>query len=241
MKARKEVRDTLKGKTLFLIGNWKGHRVGALPAEVLGRLNVSDLSAWETDGDLSFLMSAEGVLDLKLVSKKKVDLAPLSSLSGITSLVLRLPQNVSQDFDFESLAALKTLDADWNAGFRGLWQHPAIRRLTLDGIKRIKAIDVSSMNCLEQLSIRNSLSLESLDLGVRNLEKLSLHFLPKLNEVLGQVFLESVTHLSVTGLKRIQAKWFRAFRALRIVEVGMNDQISRADFDCSLDHFLRMP
>jgi hypothetical protein len=241
MKVRKEIRDTLKGRTLFLLGNWTGHRVGVLPSEVSGQLQVSDLSAWETDGNLSFLTTAVGVTDLKLVSHKKVDLTPLSSLGGITNLVLRLPQNVSQGFDFESLPELETLDADWNAGFRGLWQHPTIKCLTLDGIKRIKAIDVSSMKQLKQLSIRNSVSVESLDLGDLNLDKLSLLSLPKLSKVLGQVFFESVTHLSVTRLKGIDAKWFRAFRALRIIEVGMKDQITKAEFDCSPDQFVRMP
>jgi hypothetical protein len=239
--ATKNVRETLKGNVLFLKGNWKGRRIGPLPPEVSGRLTVSDTAGWVTDGDLSFLETADGLKDLKVISHKRVDLSPLSSLHGIANLVLRLPQNASQAFDFETLPFLVELDIDWNGGFHGIWQHPSISMLTIDGIKGVSEVDVSLMKGLKQICLRSTSSLRSLNLGDQRLEKLSLHHLPKLSEVLGRNYLESVCHLSVTGLGAMEGDWFHAFRALRVVEVGMKDQISRDNFDCFLPHFLRMP
>ena len=175
MKPEKETRQTVKGKTLFLKGNWRGCEIGALPPGVSGRLRLSVHSGWESDGNLEFLRTASGVIDLKLVSLKKVDLEPLTALVNLQRLTLRLHPNYVQRFHFGALRRLKDLDIEWNAGFDGVWQNPILEVLKVNGIKRVEMVDVSRMKRLRTLSIRNSRSVQELDMGqIRNLQKLSL-------------------------------------------------------------------
>ena len=242
MKPKKEIRTTIKGKTLFLTGNWSGLKVGPLPADVSGRMQVSVHSGWESDGSIEFLRTASGVTDLKLISLKKLNLEPLATLVDLDTLTVHLHANYVQRFHFGVLNMLKTLDITWNEGFSGVWQSPVLDSLKVDGIKKDKTIDVSLMKSLRILSIRNSRSVQRLDIGeVKTLQKLSLLLLPKLKSIQGTYFGDSVTHLSVTGLKELDPKCLQVFEALRIVEVGMRDSLTRQDFRCVPEHFLKLP
>src|SRR5687768_12963407 len=131
-KPEKQIRTTVKGKTLFLTGNWSGHKVGELPPAVSGRLQLSVHSGWESDGNIDFLRTASGVGDLKLVELKKVNLESLSALKNLERLTLRLHPNYVQRFHFGALRKLKELNIDWNEGFEGIWECAALETLEVD-------------------------------------------------------------------------------------------------------------
>jgi hypothetical protein len=238
----KEIKTTLKGKTLFLKGNWSSQKIGELPAAVSGRLQVSVHSGWESDGNIEFLRTASGVSDLKLVALRKVNLEPLTALMNLESLTLQLHPNYVQRFHFGALRRLKELSIDWNEGFEGLWQSSSLEMLEVDRIRKFEAIDVSFMKCLKTLSIRNSRSVQRLELGpLRNLQKLSLISLPCLSSLQGSHFGDSVTHLSVAGLKSLDLRYYKVFQVLNTLETGMQDNLTREDLNCVPEHFLKLP
>ena len=178
---------------------------------------------------------------MKLVSLKKVNLEPLSTLANLERLTLRLHPNYIQRFHFGSLKKLRELDIDWNQGFDGVWQSSVLETLKIDGLRKVETVDVSLMKCLRSLSIQNSRTVQRLSMGqVRNLQKLSLISLPGLRSILGDHFRDSVTHLSAAGLKNLDPKYFLVFRALQIVEVGMQDRFTRQNLSCVPEHFLKL-
>jgi hypothetical protein len=146
------------------------------------------------------------------------------------------------NFDFSTLASLTSLRTTWNHGFVGLTQLSNLEELEIERIYQLNHLDLSGLNRLKRLQLSGGRNVRSLSLdGVRSLESLTLAGFQNLERIEHFQSGDSVLHLDVAGVKKVEPSFWRAFTRVQAAYVSPKDPITRESFGIRPKLFARWP